>query len=67
LVSDCSGNREQVIPEEDGLMCDFTAEAIRDGIVRLLQDETLSRRLAQAAAKKQIVHKEDIEKLFYEG
>ena len=28
VVSDCSGNREQVEPGKDGLMCDLTPEAV---------------------------------------
>ena len=35
VVSDCSGNREQVINDEDGLLCEFTPEKIAEGIKSL--------------------------------
>lgn len=63
LVSDCSGNREQVIQEEDGLLCELTPEAICAGIKKLLHDEEMRRRLGQAAAKKNISDVKEIQKL----
>ena len=63
LVSDCSGNREQVIQEEDGLLCELTPEAICAGIKSLLHDEGKRRRLGQAAAKKKISDVRELEKL----
>lgn len=52
LVSDCSGNREQVIPGVDGLMCDLLPQDICDNIVKLIHDEEMRSRLGAAAAKK---------------
>ncbi len=52
LVSDCSGNREQVINGADGIMRDLTPEDICDGISELLHDEELCERIGAAAAKK---------------
>lgn len=49
LVSDCSGNREQVIQGVDGLLCDFTPEGIYGGIMELLEDPEKRERMAQAA------------------
>lgn len=39
LVSDCSGNREQVTHGVDGLMCDLSPKAVKDGIVKMLSDK----------------------------
>lgn len=50
LVSDCSGNREQVRNGTDGLMCSLDAEAIADNIALMLEDEALKARLGAAAA-----------------
>lgn len=50
LVSDCSGNREQVINGIDGIMCSLDAECIADNIAQLLEDEPLRKRLGTAAS-----------------
>lgn len=50
LVSDCSGNREQVRNGIDGIMCGLDAEAIADNIALILGDEALKKRLGEAAA-----------------
>ena len=39
LVSDCSGNREHVTHGVDGLMCDLSPKAVKDGIVKMLSDK----------------------------
>lgn len=63
LVSDCSGNREQVIPGVDGFMCQLDAGEIAEGIETLLNHEELRERLGKEAAKKISVKSEDINKL----
>ncbi len=63
LVSDCSGNREQVIPEVDGIMCGFTPGEICQGIQKLLGDEALRSRLGKAAAEKKLTDESEVEKL----
>lgn len=63
LVSDCSGNREQVNPGVDGMMCGFTPEEICRGIQTLLGDEALRCRLGKAAAKKKPADESEVEKL----
>ena len=63
LVSDCSGNREQVNHNVDGLLCDLTPEAVCEGVFTLLQDEEKRRMLAKEAAKKQLTNPQEIEKL----
>jgi len=64
LVSDCSGNREQVIPNVDGMMCALTAEAICGSIRTLLGDEQMRRRLGAAAASKEMTDASEMKKLF---
>ncbi len=61
LVSDCSGNREQVMEGVDGLMCDLTPEGIYQGIVTLLNDKEACRRYGEAAGKKDLVEREQLE------
>lgn len=63
LVSDCSGNREQVIQNVDGMLCDFTSESICEGIRELIGDPEKRDRLAVAAALKNSADKTDIGKL----
>lgn len=63
VVSDCSGNREQVTDREDGIMCRFTAESIRDGIVLLMNDKELKQQLEKAAGGKNRQGETDLHKL----
>nr|MBP3597949.1 glycosyltransferase [Eubacterium sp.] len=62
LVSDCSGNREQVEVGVDGQMCDLTPEGIYEGIVSLLKDKEACRRYGEAAGKKDLVEREQLER-----
>ena len=64
VVSDCSGNREQVIQGVDGLLCTFNPEALCLGICDLLENEDKARRLGEAAAKKNDEEHTDLYKLF---
>lgn len=61
LVSDCSGNREQVEDGVDGLLCELTPEAVRDGILKLLRDEGLRGRLKEGAARKKLENEEEMQ------
>lgn len=63
LVSDSNGNREQVIPDKDGLMCELTPEDIAAKIKILLRDKDLRERLGRAAAAKNQDNSKDLEKL----
>lgn len=63
LVSDCSGNREQVVPEVDGLMCRLTPEGIYCGIMKLIHDEEMRIRLGTEAQKRNAEDERQIEKL----
>lgn len=63
VVSDCSGNREQVRHGKDGLMCGLTPESLAENIMLLLEDEALRGKLGAAAAKKNADAAEEIQKL----
>ena len=63
LVSDCSGNREQVQHGIDGLLCDMTPEAICAGIVELLSEEEKRRQYGEMAAKRHMAESGEVEKL----
>jgi len=52
LVSDCSGNREQVTNGVDGLLCELTPEHICRGIRELLADADRTNQYRRAAAEK---------------
>lgn len=63
IVSDCSGNREQVNDGEDGLLCKLGPEEIADAVLRMIRDPQMRQRLAEAAGKKRQVSKEELVKL----
>lgn len=63
LVSDCSGNREQVSDGIDGRLCSFTAEAIRDGILWYMAHPDERRQYAKAAGQKHRGQANDIGKI----
>lgn len=63
VVSDCSGNREQVCHGKDGLMCGLTPESLAENIMLLLEDVALRGKLGAAAAKKNADAAEEIQKL----
>ncbi len=60
VASDCTGNREQIIHGEDGLLCKLSPGDVKEAIVKLLQDGKLRERLGRAAACKKIAYEEDI-------
>lgn len=64
LVSDCSGNREQVTDGVDGSMCALTAESVAKSVIALLTDDEKRYRYSQMAAVRQINQAVDIRKIF---
>jgi len=64
LVSDCSGNREQVEPGVDGMICALTPEAVCREIRALLADEEKRARLGRAAAARPQTDGAELRKLF---
>ena len=63
LVSDCSGNREQVINGVDGLLCELTPEAIAEGVKQLIESEALREQYGKMAEKKHMTEHKETEKL----
>jgi len=63
VVSDCSGNREQVIQGVDGVLCELTPEAICTSIMELYENEEKRLLLGREAAKKQLTNPEEVNKL----
>lgn len=64
LVSDSSGNREQVIQGEDGMMCSLTPEAVSRNIEELLKNPQKCKELGQKASVKLSSEDKDVLKLF---
>lgn len=60
IASDCTGNREQIVHERDGILCDLSPQAVKDAILRLIDDSGLRDRLKAASACKRIAYEEDI-------
>lgn len=63
LVSDCSGNREQVRQNVDGVLCGLTPEEICSKVIELFGDQEKCRRLGEAAAAKKMTDKSEMNKL----
>ncbi|MCM1065471.1 MAG: glycosyltransferase [Eubacterium sp.] len=60
IASDCTGNREQIVHGTDGLLCDLSPQAVKDAVLRLIEDSGLREKLKHAAACKRITYEEDI-------
>ncbi|MCM1540774.1 MAG: glycosyltransferase [Blautia sp.] len=60
IASDCTGNREQIIHGTDGLLCDLSPRAVKDAVLRLIDDDGLREKLKHAAACKRMTYEEDI-------
>jgi len=63
LVSNCSGNREQVVDGVDGKLCELTPEDICTGVKALLENKELSAACGAMAAKRQMTGSKETEKL----
>ncbi len=63
LVSDCSGNREQVEHNVDGVMCRLTPEEIAKEVGALLEDAEKRMRLGKAAALRKMTEEGELDKL----
>ncbi len=60
IASNCTGNREQIVHGEDGILCELSPRAVRDAVLELLGDGELRGRLKAAAACKRIAYEEDL-------
>lgn len=63
LASNCSGNLENVSDGVDGRLCDLTPEAIRDGILWLMEHPEERQQYAKAAGQKHLNQANEIDKL----
>ncbi len=63
LVSDCSGNREQVESGVDGIICDLNPKAICREVLALLADGEKRARLGRAAAARPQADEAELQKL----
>ena len=63
VLSNCSGNREQITDGVEGVMCDLTAESIAAKVRMLIQDENLRKRCGVAAAARNLVPGADVDML----
>ncbi|MBQ7955983.1 MAG: glycosyltransferase [Lachnospiraceae bacterium] len=63
VVSDCSGNREQICGGTDGVLCEFDAQKLKECIMQLAEDSALRQKLGEAAACKNQAGQEEIDKL----
>lgn len=63
IASDCNGNREQIVPDEDGLLCELTPEGICESVAELLENEEKRIRLSRAAGEKKLAYGEDLKLL----
>ncbi len=61
IASDCTGNREQIIPGDSGILIPLSAENIADSIEALLGQPERIRAFEEASASKDLRHQEDLE------
>lgn len=52
VVTDCSGNREQIDSGTDGLICDFNSEAIASCVKEMLENKDMSSEMGKRAAQR---------------
>ena len=63
VLSDCSGNREQITDGVDGVLCELTAESIAEKVNLLIRDADLRKRYSQAAAARAVTTGKQVEML----
>lgn len=63
IASDSSGNREQIVDGEDGILCQLNAKAVKDAVVELLEQDEKREQFRKASLTKQISYDEDMKLL----
>lgn len=63
VASDCSGNHEQIENGVDGILCELEPEAMKDAIIRFIENPELSKICAANAQKRQNIYADDINML----
>lgn len=59
-ASDCSGNREQIVSGENGLLCPFSPEGIANAVEYLIEHPQTAESFGRAAAQKACHFENDI-------
>lgn len=60
VASDCTGNREQIVEGEDGMLCELDAADVSRKVGELLADDEKRMKFGKAAARKNVIYEEDI-------
>ena len=63
IASNCNGNREQIVQNEDGVLCELNPEAIAAAVLDLAQNRKKRERLGTTAAKKVLTYTEELQQL----
>lgn len=63
VASDCSGNREQIESGVDGILCELEPEAMKEAILKMIDNPELLQICAANAKKRQTAYEEDINML----
>lgn len=63
IASDCTGNREQITPGENGILIPLSAENIADSVEDLLNNPEKIHAFEQANASMNLIHQEDLDAL----
>lgn len=63
LVSNCGGNREQVVHEWDGLICELNAEDISQSVLQLLSDKDKAKEYSEHAMERHKDNQNEMQKL----
>lgn len=61
IASDCTGNREQIIPNVSGKLIPLSAEAIAESVKELLADPNKLHQFEQASLNVNLAHPEDMD------
>lgn len=63
IASDCTGNREQIISGENGILISLTKENIAEAVISLLDHPEKKKAFETASKNIDLVHTEDLENL----
>jgi glycosyltransferase involved in cell wall biosynthesis len=63
VASNCTGNTEQIVDGEDGILLELSPENLAREVMRVLGDDELRLRLKENTLKKNLNHPEDMKRL----
>lgn len=61
IVSDCNGNRDQIVDGEDGILCKLTPLEVAESIIELYKDENKRKKIGKAAQRRKIAEEQDLQ------